>query len=106
MAAPFVQLLEYTTEHADEVARLVTQWLDATEGRRRVQRASICRDARNPHRYIHVVEFTSRDDAVANGALVETEQFAHRLAELCTGIVRYTDLDVLDQHERVDTTTS
>lgn len=90
----FIQLIDVTTDHPDEVQRRVDEWLRATEGRRTVLSATICADrSGGGRRYVHIVEFPTADDARVNGELPETGALAQTLEAFCERI-DYVDLDV------------
>lgn len=92
----FVQTIEYETTQPDEIIRLGREWLQATEGRRTIRRASVVRDRANPDRYMHIVEFDSHEEAMRNSELPETSTLAEKMTALCKGPVTYTDLDVVE----------
>jgi hypothetical protein len=48
-----------------------------------------------PNGYVTIVEFPSYDEAMENSKSPDTQQFAARMAELCTGPPRFVNLDVM-----------
>jgi hypothetical protein len=90
----FIQLIEFTTTHVDEVEALLNEWEANTNGRRTANRGTFTRDRDRPNRYVHIVEFPSFEDARANSALPETASFAERLVHLCDGPIEFLNLDV------------
>lgn len=94
----FIQTIEFTTSHIDEIQDLMDDWLAKSEGRRTPGRATLVADQDRPGTYLHIVEFPSYEEAMENNALPETNEFAEKAAELVdTGPV-YRNLDV----QRVD----
>jgi hypothetical protein len=94
----FIQIIEVTTTHADEILELVEEWSAKTEGRRTVSRSTLTADRDRPNTYVQMVEFPSYQDAMTNSGLPETGEFARELAKLCDGPPVFRNLDV----QRVD----
>jgi inactivated superfamily I helicase len=92
----FIQIMELTTKHFDEIDRLETEWLAATEGKRTLIREMACRDRSNPDRYVIVAEFASYEDAMRNSELPETAALAEKMAALTDGPIKFTDCDLVD----------
>ena len=90
----FIQIIEITTTRLDEVESVMDQWVSRTEGRRRVNHATLTSDRERPNTYVQIVEFPSYEDAMANSALPETGEFAAKLASLCEGTPVFRNLDV------------
>ena len=90
----FVQIVEYETDHADEIDARMREGLESGPAMSFV-RLTHTRDRGNPHRYVTIVEFPSYDAAMANSTRPETDQMAKELASLCTSGPRFYDLDVL-----------
>jgi hypothetical protein len=95
----FIQIIEVTTTHPDEIQQLVEEWSAKTEGKRTVNRSTLTADRDRPDTYVQIVEFPTYQEAMANSSLPETGEFAGRLARLCDGPPRFRNLDV----RRVDT---
>jgi hypothetical protein len=95
----FIQIIEVTTTHPDEIQELVEEWSARTEGKRTVNRSTLTADRDRPDTYVQIVEFPTYQEAMANSSLPETGEFAERLARLCDGPPRFRNLDV----RRVDT---
>ena len=91
----FVQIIELKTTRLDEVQALMDEWITATEGKRKAQRAVFTSDRDNAGTYVQVVEFPSYEEAMANSALPETGSFAERIAKLCDGPMKFRNLDVV-----------
>jgi hypothetical protein len=90
----FIQIIEVTTTHPDEVQELVEEWSAKTEGRRTVNRSTLTADRDRSDTYVQIVEFPTYQDAMTNSGLPETGEFAERLARLCDGPPTFRNLDV------------
>jgi hypothetical protein len=95
----FIQVIEVTTAHPEQIQELVDDWSAKTEGRRTAYRSTMTADRDQPGTYVQIVEFPSYEAAMANSGLPETGEFAEKLARLCDGPVAFRNLDV----RRVDT---
>ncbi|MEV0271404.1 MAG: hypothetical protein HOV71_16515 [Hamadaea sp.] len=96
----FVQIVEYETERADEIAELMGKRRDeamASGERPPFTQLLVTRDRDNPNRYLTIIEFSSYDEAMANSDRPETDAMAKELAQLCTRGPVYHNLDVLDR---------
>jgi hypothetical protein len=94
----FIQMIEVSTTHPNEIQQLVDEWSAKTEGRRSVRRTTLTADRDRPNTYVQMVEFPSYEEAMANSGLPETGEFAEKLARLCEGSPVFRNLDV----QRVD----
>ena len=92
----FIQIIEYETERPDEVAALDQEFEDAGLPSR-ISHLHVAKDRDNPNGYVTIVEFPSYDEAMANSKTPEVQEFAARMAELCTGPPRFVNLDVLHE---------
>jgi hypothetical protein len=90
----FIQVIEITTTHQDEIQALMDEWLARTEGKRSAQRSTLSADRDRPGVYVQIVEFPSYEEAMANSNLPETSEFAERLAKLCDKPPTFRNLDV------------
>jgi hypothetical protein len=90
----FIQIIEVTTTHADEIQGLMDEWVTTTEGKRKTNRATLTADRDRPNTYVQIVEFPSYEEAMENSALPETADFAARLIKLCDGPPIFRNLDV------------
>lgn len=95
----FIQVIEFTTTKPDELRALSDEYRSGTEGRRTVLHARTGKDLDQPGRYYTIVEFESREAAMENSDLPETQEFARRMAELCDGPPRFVNLDVVDSFD-------
>jgi hypothetical protein len=95
----FIQIIEFTTTHIDDVETLVSEWESQTAGRRTAQRGTFTQDRDRPNTYVQIVEFPSYEAAMANSDLPETASFSKRLAELCDGPIGFRNLDVRSVEE-------
>jgi quinol monooxygenase YgiN len=91
----FVQIIEYETRRADELAKLLDEWMRATEGKRTVTRELHTQDRDNPSRFVDIVEFPSYEQAMRNNDLPETNAIAERMRALCTREPRFLNVEVL-----------
>ncbi len=96
--AGFVQIIDYRTSHAEEVATLTA---DFNAARRAdptphdPQRATLVVDRDDPNHFMVIVEFASYELAMENSQTPETGQFAERMIALCDGPPTFHNLDVL-----------
>jgi hypothetical protein len=90
----FIQIIEVTTTHQDEIQSLMDEWVAKTEGKRRAQRSTVTADRDQPGVYVQIVEFPSYEEAMANSNLPETSEFAERLTELCDHPPTFRNLEV------------
>jgi hypothetical protein len=79
----FVQIIEMTTTRLDEIQSLMDEWVANTEGKRKAHRSVLTADRDRPSTYVQIVEFPSYEEAMANSALPETDEFARKLVDLC-----------------------
>jgi quinol monooxygenase YgiN len=90
----FVQIIEFKTSRYDEIRALVDERRDrpglALGG-------MIAEDRDQPGTYINVVEFESYETAMENSNSPETQEFAARMAELCDGPAKFTNLNLLEK---------
>ncbi|MEA2702444.1 MAG: hypothetical protein QOJ69_1939 [Actinomycetota bacterium] len=91
----YVQIIEFVTRQPDEMKALGDKYIADTEGKRTATRSTIYMDQAEPHRYIAVVEFPGRFEAMENDNLPETEDFAEQLAELCDGPLTYRNFELV-----------
>jgi hypothetical protein len=92
---PFIQLIEYKTSRPEELNAMLDAWLVATQGRRAATRGVQTKDRDATDSYLQIVEFPSYEHAMANSNLLETGEFAAKLAALCDGPPTFRNLDVL-----------
>ena len=90
----FIQIIEFTTSRAGELDAVLDEWLEKTEGKRTATRGVQARDRDRANTYVHIIEFPSFEEAMANSELPETAEVAARLAELCDGPPTFRNLDV------------
>jgi quinol monooxygenase YgiN len=92
----FVQIVDYESDRPDDIRALGEQW--QTTGRSPQggpTRVTIVQDRDNPRHFLTIAEFVSYDEAMANNARPETNDFAARLRSLTTRDPRFTNLDVV-----------
>jgi hypothetical protein len=90
----FIQVIEYETDRPDEIRKLgEAQWGQMPSVQDGV-RLSMSSDRDNPNRYVTIVEFPSYEAAMANSRRPETNEYANRMAALCTKGPEYRNLDV------------
>ncbi|GIE94287.1 hypothetical protein [Paractinoplanes rishiriensis] len=90
----FVQIIEYETDRPEEIAALGEARM-AEGGPPDGFRLTVARDRDNPNRYVSVVSFPSYEEAMANSARPDTDEFARKMAALCTSPPRFRNLDVI-----------
>lgn len=90
----FIQIIEVTTTRPQEIQQPVEEWSAKTEGRRTVYRSTLTADRDRPDTYVQIVEFPSYQEAMTNSGLLETSEFAGKLARLCDGPPVFRNLDV------------
>jgi quinol monooxygenase YgiN len=91
---PFIQIIEYRTNRADEIDQLAAEWAQATEGKRTATRSTQCVDRDNPGTRVLIAEFPSYEEAMRNSELPETRALAEKIAKLCDGPPIFRNLDV------------
>lgn len=91
----FVQIIDYETTRADELAQVFDQWLSHTKGKRTMRHELHTRDRDNPAHFIDIVEFDSYEEAMRNSELPETQHIADQMRSLCTSEPRFLNLEVV-----------
>lgn len=90
----FIQIIEYETDRPDEMwemgAARMTEMGDPPPG----FRLTVTQDRDNPSRFVTIVEFPSYEAAMENNERPETDEFARRMAALCTSGPHFWNLDV------------
>ncbi|MER7763132.1 ester cyclase [Streptomyces sp. NPDC097619] len=95
----FVQIIDYETSHYEDVSALVDRYLRQSQGRRTVTHSLIGKDRESATHYVDVVEFPSYEVAMENSRLPETDRMFREMVELCDGMPKFTNLDVVrDEH--------
>ena len=89
----FVQIIEFKTSRYDEIRGLLEE--------RRAQPGlalggMMAEDRDRPGVYYNIVEFESAESAMENSNSPETQKFAARMAELCDGPAKFTNLNLLE----------
>ncbi len=90
----FIQIIEYETDHPDEIAALGAQ-MEASDNPRLFTSLRITRDRDTSNGYVTIVEFPSYEVAMENSKAPETQAFAAKMMELATGPPRFHNLDVI-----------
>jgi hypothetical protein len=90
----FIQIIEASSTHLDEIQVLMDEWVTKTEGKRKTHRSTLTADRDRPNVYVQIVEFPSYEEAMANSNLPETAEFAARLTKLCDSPPAFRNLDV------------
>jgi hypothetical protein len=90
----FVQIIQFQTDRLEEGRQHVDAYLEATKGRRTVQRSVLCRDRDRPDHCVNIVFFESYEAAMKNSELSETAELSEKLGELSTGEQTFLNLDV------------
>jgi hypothetical protein len=94
----FVQIIEMRTKNVDEITQLEREWEKATEGKRTLRRSIVGRDRNDPDRYLVLAFFDSYESAMANSNLAETTEFGQKQAAVLDEPMRFTDLDIIEDH--------
>ena len=92
--AGFIQIVEYTTSRPDEVRAVSERFRDRPREGSTAVRGTVTADRDRPGVYLSIVEFPSYEEAMANSARPDTQEFAAAMAELCDGPPRFLNLDV------------
>lgn len=87
----FIQIIEFSTSHIDEIEALADGMGDMGFARR----ATITADRDRPGTYLNIVEFDSYDEAMKNSERPEVGEFAAKMGELCDGPPRFYNLDIV-----------
>ena len=95
----FIQLIEYTTSKPEEVAGVVAEWEQASQGTRTARRVLLTRDHKDPSRYYEIVSFDSYESAMENSELPQTQEYAGKMRALMDGEPVFHDLDVVEDRE-------
>jgi len=90
----YVQIIEFVTREPEQMKALSDKYLVDSEGKNKVKRSMIYHDRAESRRYLAVVEFENREDAMENDNLPETEDFAEALAELSEVPLSYRTLEL------------
>lgn len=90
----FVQLVDYETDHPEEVDKVFDQWMKATEGKRTVMHEMHGQDREMSTHFIDIIEFPSYQAAMENNQLTETQQSADQFRALCKSEPRFVNLEV------------
>ncbi|MGN6301171.1 MAG: hypothetical protein ACTHN8_08785 [Angustibacter sp.] len=94
----FVQMIEYTTSHADELKELSEQWRSSRSHEPGgPDRLRVLTDRDHPGRYVTIAEFDSYERAMENSGRDDTSQFAGQMAALCDGPPTFRNLDLLEE---------
>jgi hypothetical protein len=90
----YVQIIEFVTREPEAMKALSDKYLADSQGRNKVKRSMIYHDRAEPRRYVAIVEFENREDAMENDNLPETEDFAEALGELSEVPLSYRTLEL------------
>jgi heme-degrading monooxygenase HmoA len=94
-AVSFIQIVEYETDRADEIAAAMSeQSMPSPEEVPGFRRMAFAQDRDNPKRYFVIVEFDSYEQAMANSDKPETDAMAKQLGAMVTKGPTYYNLDV------------
>jgi len=92
----FIQIIDIRTSRLDELQALEREWEQATEGKRTIRRAVVCRDRNDADHVVVMAFFDSYESAMENSNLPETDEFSGKQATLMHQPPVFTDLDVID----------
>lgn len=89
----FVQTIDIQTNDIQPVQDLVSNWHAEQAGiAPGYQRARILADQEEPRHYVIEVDFSSKEDALANNVRPETAAWAHQLESLADSAPSFRDL--------------
>jgi quinol monooxygenase YgiN len=100
--AGFVQIIEYRTSKADEIAALSDEFRknrEAAADGPAPQRVLVCADRDTPGRYFTIVQFESYEAAMENSARPDTSELAEKMTALCDGAPTFYNLDLVQAEE-------
>jgi hypothetical protein len=95
----FIQIIEFDTSRYDEMQKLLDEMQATREGDAVARRGTATQDRDRPGHYVHIVEFDSYEEAMANSEHPETQKFAEKMAALADGPAKFYNLDVIDVRE-------
>ena len=91
----YVQLIEFRTQHLDEMNALIDGWKDDIGADRTAGWMVMGRDRERPDTYLEVVAFPSAEAAQRNSDNPVTTTFAGKMTGLCDGPPAFRNLDVV-----------
>jgi hypothetical protein len=95
----FIQVIDFQTEHIDEVQGLVDTYLAESEGTRTSRRGILTKSRDDDDRYVNIVFFDSYEEAMKNSESAATTHFAEQMMKLCSAPPTFANLDVLFDEE-------
>ncbi|MGK5499694.1 ester cyclase [Streptomyces sp. URMC 125] len=90
----FIQVIDCRTHRADELDRLMDDWVRATRGKRTATHSVVGRDRSDSAHVVEIVEFPSHEEAVRNSHLPETDRAFREMVRVCDTEPTFTDLEV------------
>lgn len=93
----FVQIMQFQSSKIEDIRTAVSEWEQATEGKRTLGRSYLCEDREHPDHYSVVVLFGSYEDAMKNSALPETDALASKVTSLSDGPLTFLNLNVIEE---------
>jgi len=93
-AMSFIQIIEYETDKPEAMQALSDEMEDAGMPTR-ITRVAATKNLDKPNGYVTIVEFPSYEEAMENSKSPDTQEYAARMAALCTSPPRFTNLDVM-----------
>ena len=91
----FIQVIDFQTDHIDEVQGIVDTYLAESEGTRTSQRGILTKSRDDSNRYVNIVFFESYEAAMKNSESPATTHFSEQMMKLCSGPPTFANLDVL-----------
>lgn len=91
----FVQIIRVKTDRGDELIAMGDEYDKATAGKSTHTSAVSGRDL-DTGEYITIVTFPSREAALANDALPETQAFAEKMGALVDGPPSFSNIEVIN----------
>ena len=92
----FLQMIEYRTEHPEEIRAIIDHWLAAIGTARTARWYITTADRDRPDTFAQLVEFPDHAAAMRNSDHPATAGFAARLRQLCPDGATFRNLDVIE----------
>jgi hypothetical protein len=89
----FVQLIEFSTDHAGEWDAIIERWSSGIGTSRTVRWSVLAADRDRPGRYAAIVEFPGYAQAMENSGHPATDGFLKELRAICDGEPEFRNLD-------------
>lgn len=91
----FLQLIEYRTDHGEQMEDIIARWVGAIGAKRTARWYVTTADRDRPRDFVQIVEFPDYAAAMANSDHPATAEFADALDKICDDGVIFRNLDVV-----------